>query len=62
MTVREVADMLGISFHLLQSNWPDSLNASDRFFLLGNVPAHCALSVHEFVTKKKLNVFTHPFC
>jgi len=46
ITVREDADMLGISFQSLQNNWPDSLNASDRFFLLGNVPACCALCMN----------------
>jgi hypothetical protein len=46
ITVCEVADMMGISFQSLQSNWPDSLNASDRFFPLDNVPAHCALCMN----------------
>jgi hypothetical protein len=62
ITIHEVSDLLGISFRSLESNWQDSLNASDRFLLLSNVPAHCVLSVHEFVTKNKVNVFIHPSC
>jgi hypothetical protein len=62
ITIHKVADMLGISFWSLQSNWQDNLNASDRFLLLGNVPAHCALPVLESVTKNKVNVGTHPSC
>jgi len=46
ITVCEVADMLGISFQSLLSNWPDSLNAPDRFSLLGSVPACCVLCMN----------------
>jgi hypothetical protein len=59
--IHELADMSGISFQSLQSNWQDSLNALDGVFLLGNTPAHSTLSVHEFETKKKSECLYTPF-